>query len=142
MIALMLMLAVAAEDFAIECAGKAVFEDRVQGKVTTRSYDFPSEIYVFNEATRRAQRALIPRQEFEDICFRGGYIDTIDFAPGLINIHSEKAGQACDFSVDRKSGEATFTTLADIPGGTLSIEFTMNCKAAVVPKFSPAGNRF
>lgn len=142
MIAILLMLAAVGDDFAVECAGKAVFEDRVQDKVTPRSYDLPSQIYVFNEATRRAQRALIPRQEFEDICFRGGYIDTVDFAPGLINIHSEKAGQTCDLTVDRKSGEATFTSLADVPGGTSSIEFTMNCEAAAVPKFDPAGNRF
>lgn len=129
--------------FAIQCVGTAVFEDSNGGTAKKRSYDLPAQIYVFDEVGRRAQRALIPRQEFEDVCFRGGYIDTVNFAPGLINIHSEKAGSICDLTVNRKTGGASYSSFDEFGGGrSAAIEFTMNCEAAAIPKFDPSKNRF
>lgn len=132
-----------AEDFAIVCTGAAKFENKVAGNVISRNYDLPPRTYVFNEADRRAQHAMMPRQQFEDICFRGSIIDRTDFAPGLINIRSESPGRLCDFSVSRITGVASYLSHSDMPdGGYSSIEFDMHCMPTDVPEFDKSRNRF
>ncbi|MBA3512676.1 hypothetical protein [Sphingomonas sp.] len=132
-----------AESFAIACKGTAQFMDTIQGKPVKRSYDLPRQIYVFDESAKRVQRAMIPRQQFEDVCFRGGYIDNIIFSPGLISVRSERAGAMCDFKVDRASGKAEFVHHSDLPaGGLSSIEFQMTCDPADLPVFDKSRNKF
>jgi len=129
--------------FAVACTGNARFSDTVRGKPVARSYKLPTQIYVFDEAAKRVQRALISRQQFEDVCFRGGYIDSIIFSPGLISVRSEKKGSMCDFKVDRASGKGEFATYDDLPeGGLATIEFEMTCNRTEVPVFDKSRNKF
>jgi len=131
-----------AAPFAIACTGKARFSQPVEGKPIERFYDLPTQIYVFDEVTKRVQSALIPRQEFEDVCFRGGYIDSTLFTPGLISVRSEKRGATCDFTVDRASGKGEYASYSDLPGGGLStIDFEMTCDRTQVPVFDPSRNK-
>jgi len=132
-----------AKPFAIACTGKAKFTDTIQGKAVERSYDLPRQVYVFDEVAKRVQRAMEPRQQFEDVCFRDGYINSVNFTSGLISVRSEKSGQMCDFKVDRSSGKAEFVTHADLPsGGLSSIEFQMTCDRTDVPVFDSSKNKF
>ena len=129
--------------FAIGCTGKAVFTDNVSGKHTERKYALPKQIYVFDEAAKTVSRALIPRQEFDTLCFRGGYIDSITFSPGLISLTSEAKGRRCDFTVDRKTGKAEYFSHDDFPNGQYTeMTWTMACTTAEVPVFDASRNRF
>ena len=130
----------APEPFAIAYTGEAQFADSMAG---SRSYELPTQIYVFDEGTNRVQHALEPRQEFEDVCFRGGYIDRVSFSPGLISVRSEQTGRMCDFSVNRQTGDAEYVTHTDLPGGGFSqIEFRMTCSPAEISVFDRSRNRF
>ena len=132
-----------AAPFAIACTGKARFSQPVKGKPVERSYALPTQIYVFDEATKRVQHALTPRQQFEDVCFRGGYIDSTTFTPGLISVRSEKKGAMCDFNVDRASGKGEYASYNDLPsGGVSTIDFEMTCDRTDVPVFNPTKNKF
>jgi len=84
----------------------------------------------------------MPRQEFEDVCFRDGHIDSVRFSPGLISVRSEKQGAVCDFSVNRASGKAEYVSYRDLPGGVSSIEFEMTCEPTEVPVFDKSKNKF
>jgi hypothetical protein len=132
-----------AERFAIGCVGTAKFTDTGPTQNSVRDYELPKQTYVVDMQAKRVQRALEPRQEFEDICFRGGYIDEVDFSPGQIAVHSEKAGETCDFKVNRSSGAAEYFSEHDLPtGGYVRIEFKMNCDRTEIPVFDPSRNRF
>ena len=129
--------------FAIACEGTARFTETITGERIVRDYDLPTQIYVFHEAERRAQRALVPRLEFEDLCFRGGFIDNIGFSPGLIFVRSERAGEMCDFTVDRTTGEAHYFAHRDLPGGRYSqMAWRMTCSPAELPDFDRDRTRF
>jgi hypothetical protein len=135
--------AAAVEPFAIACTGKAQFADTLRGERSVREYDVPTQVYVLDEAARRVERAMEPRQQFEDVCFRGGYIDSISFSPGLVSVRSERAGTLCDFQVSRVSGEAVFFSHQDLPGGRYSqMEWRMTCSPAAIPVFDRSRNRF
>jgi len=132
-----------AAPFAISCIGKAKFVDKAPGKKSERAYDLPPQVYVFDESLKRVQLALEPRQEFEDVCIRGGYIDSTSFSPGLISVRSEKADYMCDFQVNRKMGEAVFFSHSDFPGKRSNeIEFKMTCSPSAIPVFDPSKNKF
>ena len=131
------------DPFAIECVGKAQFSDDLSGKRVTRDYDIPKQTYVFDEAWKRVQVAAIPRQQFDEVCFRGGYIDTVSFSPGLIQVTSESSGRRCDFTVNRQSGDAEYFSHDDLPGGHFSeMKWLMNCTRTEIPTFDGIRNRF
>jgi hypothetical protein len=132
-----------ASRFAIGCTGKAVFTDNVSGKPSERKYALPKQIYVFDEAAKTVSAALIPRQQFDTVCFRGGYIDITEFSPGLISVTSEAKGRRCDFTVDRKTGKAEYFSHDDLPNGRYTeMTWTMACTKAEIPVFDTSGNRF
>lgn len=132
-----------ANRFAIGCTGQAVFTDNVSGKRAERKYPLPKQIYVFDEAAKTVSSALIPRQEFDAVCFRGGYIDSVTFTPGLISVTSEAKGQRCDFAVDRKTGKGEYFSHDDLPNGRFTeMKWTMACTKAEIPVFDSSGNRF
>ena len=132
-----------AEPFAIACTGTAQFTDKIGDQRSVRNYPLPKQTYVFHEQAKRAQKALEPRQQFEDVCFRGGYIDSVTFTPGLIVVHSEKPNEICDFKVDRKTGEGEYFSRADFAADRYSeIEFKMNCSRAEIPVFDSNKNKF
>jgi len=129
--------------FAIRCTGTAQFTDNVLGRGNSRRYELPPQVYVLAPASRQVQRALEPRQEFEDICFRDGNIDSRSFSPGLIVVRSEAPGRLCEFTVDRAIGEGGYLSHEDLPGGRFSrVEFDMQCEAAQIPIFDSSRNRF
>jgi hypothetical protein len=132
-----------AHRFAIACTGTARFTDNVSGRESVRAYPLPRNIYVLDEAAKSVQHALEPRQEFEDVCFRDGTIDSVSFSPGLISVRSEKAGDFCDFSVSRATGKGKYFSRAEFGGGQFSqIEFQMTCDRAEIPVFDSSRNRF
>lgn len=132
-----------APPFAIQCTGSAEFTDNMSGQDDARRYDLPVQTYVLDEANGNVQRALEPRQQFEDVCFRGGYIDSRAFTPGLITVRSEALGRLCDFTVNRSTGAAEYLSHEDMPGGRFSrIEFDMICEPAEIPVFDSTRNRF
>jgi len=129
--------------FAVQCTGTARFSDTVTGELVTRNYELPRQVYVFDEATERVQRAMEPRQEFEDVCPRDGYLARIDFAPGLIQVRSEGEGVLCDFKVSRVTGEAEFSTRQDLPGGRYNeFQWRMTCSRTEIPVFDRSRNPF
>lgn len=129
--------------FAIECVGKATFAGNPNNDSAGRNYDLPSQIYVLNKKAKTVQRALVPRQEYEEVCFTDGYIDAREFSPGLISLTSEKKGARCEFIVDRKSGKGEYFSAEDLPNGSTSkIEFKMICKPTNMPNFNTSENRF
>lgn len=129
--------------FAVQCTGTARFADTVTGQLMTRNYDLPRQVYVFHEATERVQRAMEPRQEFEDVCPRDGYLSDVSFSPGLIQVRSEGDGVLCDFKVSRVTGEGEFYTHQDLPGGRYNeFEWRMTCSRTEVPVFDRSRNRF
>jgi len=132
-----------AKPFAIACTGTAKFTDTGPTQNSVRDYELPKQIYVIDIQAERVQRALVPRQEFEDICFSGGYIDEVDFSPGQIAVHSEKAGETCDFKVNRLTGSGQYFSEHDLrTGGYVRIEFNMTCNPTEVSVFDPSRNRF
>jgi hypothetical protein len=132
-----------AHQFAIACTGTARFTDNVTGRESVRAYPLPRRVYVLDETTKSVQHALEPRQEFENVCFRDGYIDSVSFSPGLISVRSEKAGDLCEFSVSRATGEGKYFSRTELGGGQFSqIEFQMTCDRAEIPVFDPRRNRF
>lgn len=129
--------------FAIECTGTAQFSNTMTGQLVARTYDVPRQVYVFDEVAERVQRALEPRQEFEDVCFRGGYIASVTFSPGMISVRSEDTGRMCDFNVSRITGEAEFFSHQDLPAGRYNqMEWRMTCSPTEIPVFDRSGNRF
>ena len=133
----------AAQPFAIRCTGTAEFTDNMSGESNSRRYDLPPQIYVLDEAGRNVRRALLARQEFEEICFRGGSVDSRSFSPGLIAVRSEATGRLCDFTVNRATGQAEYVSHEDMPGGRFSrIEFNMTCEATEPPVFDRRRNQF
>ena len=132
-----------ASPFAIACTGTAQFTDKIGEEREVRNYPLPEQIYVFDEDAKRAQRALIPRQQFEDVCFRGGYIDNVKFTPGLIIVRSEKQDQLCDFEVNRKTGDGEYFSHADFSADHYNeIQFKMTCSRTEVPVFDSSKNKF
>jgi hypothetical protein len=128
---------------AIACTGSARFTDNQSGQESSRDYVLPRQVYVLDEAHRRIQRALEPRQEFEDVCFSDGYINSVSFSPGLVSARSEKADAICDFSVSRATGKGQYFSRTDFAGGRFSqIEFQMTCDRAEIPVFDSSRNRF
>jgi hypothetical protein len=144
----LLLLAAAAppprpQPFAIRCTGDAAFTDNMSGRPNTRRYDLPPQIYVLDEVGQNVRRALEPRQEFEEICFRGGEVDSRSFSQGLIVVHSEAPGRFCDFTVNRATGGGEYVAHEDLPAGRFSrIEFDMTCEATEIPVFDSSRNRF
>jgi hypothetical protein len=133
----------ATQPFAIQCTGTARFTSDVSGERRTRNYDVPRQVYVIDEARQRVQRAMEPRQEFEDVCGRGAIVDSRDFSPGLINVRTESAGAMCDFSVNRVTGEAEFFSVQELPGGRFGeMEWNMTCSPTEIPLFDRSRNRF
>ena len=87
--------------------------------------------------------AAIPRQEFEEVCFRGGNIDSTNFSPGLIQVVSEASDRRCDFTVNRASGDAEYFSHDDYQGGQYSeMKWLMTCKKTKIPSFESVRNRF
>ena len=133
----------ASDRFAIECIGKAQFIDNLSGHVSKRDYSLPKQIYVFDEVAKRVHIAAIPRQEFEEVCFRGGYIDSTNFSPGLIQVVSETSDRRCDFAVNRVSGDAEYFSHDDFQGGQYSeMKWLMTCKKTKIPSFKSVRKRF
>jgi hypothetical protein len=132
-----------ANPFAIECTGTAQMRDKIGDERSVRNYPLPAQTYVFDEGAKRVQKALIPRQQFEDVCFRGGYIDSVTFTPGLIIVHSEKRDGLCDFKVNRKTGEGEYFSRADFsPDRYSEIQFKMTCSPTKIPVFDFSKNKF
>ena len=131
-----------ATPFAIACTGIAKFSHKLGGNPSERTYKLPKQVYVFDEQTKRVQLALEPRQEFDDVCIRGGYLTDVMFSPGLITVRSEKKDYMCDFKVSRVSGEASFFTHQDVRGGFHEIDWKMTCAKTQVPVFDPSKNKF
>ena len=129
--------------FAIKCVGTAQFEDNARGKVSKRHYDLPPQVYVFDPVSRRAELALEPRQQFEPICFKGGYLEEIDFSPGLIAVRSEAPGKLCDFRVSRRNGKGEYFSQEDLGANLNSkIQYRLSCARSQIPQFDTNGNRF
>jgi len=133
----------ATQPFAIQCTGTARFTNDVSGERRTRNYDVPRQVYVIDEANQRVQRAMEPRQQFEDVCGRGDIVDSRSFSPGLINVRTESAGWMCDFTVRRATGEAEFFMFQHLPGGRFNeMKLDMTCSPTEIPVFDPSRNRF
>jgi hypothetical protein len=146
LLALLLLAAaqpVAAGPFAIRCTGSAEFRDKISGERTTRRPELPAQIYVVDEGNRRVQRALVPRQEFEDVCGRGTEQDVRDFSPGLIMVRTLSSDRMCDFRVNRATGEAEYFSHQDLPAGDYNqMEWRMTCSPTQIPVFDRSRNRF
>lgn len=136
-------MSAATAPFAIACTGRAEFSRSAAGEVTRGNYDVPRQIYVLNQQAGRVQRAMEPRQQFEDVCSGTGRVTRVDFSPGLIIVHSEGSGSLCDFKVDRRTGEAEFFSHLGLPGGDFhEMEWKMTCDRTDVPVFDTSRNRF
>ncbi|WP_166038567.1 hypothetical protein [Sphingosinicella sp. YJ22] len=135
----------AADRFAIQCTGDARFTDTFPNGPTVRNYDLPRQVFVFDETAERVQRVLEPRQEFEEVCAVDGYLTSVDFSAGLIQVRADNSryGYLCEFKVNRADGTAQFFTHRDLPHGNYSeIEWRMTCSPTEIPVFDSSRNRF
>jgi hypothetical protein len=129
--------------FAIRCTGTAEFRDKVAGERTSRRIELPVQTYVMDEGNRRVQRALVPRQEFEDVCGQGTEQDHRDFSAGSIMVRTLSSDRMCAFTVNRVTGEAEYFSHQDLPGGDYNqMEWRMTCSPAQIPVFDRTRNRF
>jgi hypothetical protein len=129
--------------FAIACTGIADRSYSVGGRSSTGSSDLPRQVYVLDEQAQRVQRAMEPRQQFEDVCSTDGAAARVDFSPGQVTAHSEAIDSVCDFKVDRRTGAAEFFWRLDLPGGDFhEMEWNMTCAPTQIPVFDTSRNRF
>jgi len=134
---------VATGPFAIRCTGTAEFRYKISGQRSSRRPDLPDQIYVVDEAARSVQRALVPRQEFEDVCRHGTQQDNRDFSPGQIMVRTLSSDRMCAFTVSRVTGEAEYFSHQDLPGGDYDqTEWRMTCSPTQIPVFDRSRNRF
>ena len=129
--------------FAIRCTGTAEFRNKISGERTTRRSELPAQIYIMDEGGRHVQRALMPRQEFEEVCGHGTEQDNRDFSPGLIMVRTLSSDRMCAFTVNRMTGEAEYFSHLDLPGGDYDqMEWRMTCSPTQIPVFDRSRNRF
>ncbi|MCA1749312.1 MAG: hypothetical protein LC634_07190 [Sphingomonadales bacterium] len=140
--------AIAADRFAIACLGTAQVIDTVTESRIVRNYDVPRQTYVVDEEAETVKRALLPRQEFEDVCSDDQGSSYVSLSPGLIQANSRGAFDeipfpTCEFRVDRMSGEAEYQLRLDFFDGR-SHEFTwsMTCEPTKIPTFDLREQRF
>ena len=142
--ALLLPTMAHAERFAVHCSGTATAVRFENGQ--TRPMMPPtrtSQIYVINEEAQSVHRALMPRQEFEDLCGREGRCFR-SFAPGLIQIVHEIDGEPAfrsSLTLYRQDGRANYE-LEDWSGGQRTLlRWEMRCRRGEIPVFDPRRNR-
>jgi hypothetical protein len=143
--ALLVPMAAHAERFAVHCRGEATFTFTMNGRTSPPRPPEPTQqIYVIDEEARTVHRALMPRQEFEDMCGTQGRCFRT-FSPGLILIDQDIDGPVTMRSrlrLDRQSGRADFEMdVSDAQTRTAS-RWRMECERGEIPVFDPRRNRF
>lgn len=144
--ALLVPTAAQAERFAIACEGLATFRHRQGGRMSPEQPPTPTrQIYVIDEEARTVHRALLPRQEFENLC-AASMLCFPTFSPGLISIDNEASEPGSSFhsrlTLDRQSGRAEYRL--EMEAGALHSEmhWAMTCERTEIPVFDPSRNRF
>lgn len=143
--ALLVPTAVHAERFAIHCQGEATFTFSMNGRTSPPRPPEPTrQIYVIDEEAQTVHRALMPRQEFEDMCGTQGRCFRT-FSPGMIRIEQEIDGPVTmrsRLTLDRQSGHADFEMDVDDSRTRSEARWGMECVRGEIPVFDRSRNRF
>ena len=133
-----------AERFAIHCTGTGSASRIEAGQTRVVMPPTPTtQIYVIDEAAQTVHRALMPRQEFEDLCGTQGRCFRI-FSPGLIQIDheiDEPLASHSRLSVDRQRGRADFELEIWDGAAQTQVRWSLTCRRGEIPVFDPSRNR-
>jgi hypothetical protein len=144
--ALLLPTAAQAERFAIHCEGTATLRIFENGRASPERPPVPTQqIYVIDEEAQTVHRALMPRQEFENLCGTEGLCFRT-FSPGLIRIEHEidEPGSTlrADLTLDRQSGRADYRLVIAVGQIRSESHWQMTCERGEIPVFDTRRNRF
>jgi hypothetical protein len=147
MAALALATPADAKRFAIECTGTRVTTWSTDGGRESRHQLKVRDVYVIDEEAGTLQRAMFPRQEFDELCW-GSLRCELMTSPGLIRYtmrgveHEHRIDYRYEF--DRKSGAAKIIQSNDSVDGRFpgkSVE-TLTCSPVAIPTFDTSKNKF
>ena len=133
--------------FSIACQGTARSKSNLSGRPRLSIYNMPVQVYVVDEEKSTVQRALPPRQQFEDVCSINHKPAVFSVSPGLVVTVAEgsdgDASVSCSFELDRIEGKAKWIDKMIFSNGrTLEWDWEMICKSAPMPIFDTSKNKF
>jgi hypothetical protein len=135
-----------AERFAVACSGTAHAEQNLAGPAVQSRDVLPQQIYIIDEQKSTVQRALLPRQQFENLC-PSETVASVDISPGLIRVTSapdvSENAVDCSFELDRQTGKGLFKLDMSFPGNRYNrLRWDMTCEKTAIPVFDLTKNRF
>ena len=136
-----------AASFAVSCTGTAYADNNLAGTVSKSTDPLPKQVYVIDDDNKTVQRALLPRQQFDQVCSSSKGNPSVDISPGLILVTGApdfgENSVACSLELDRQTGHALFKLSMTFPGERYNyLRWDMDCEKAPIPVFTPKKNKF